>query len=853
MTTIIPNELNITINTSVPGFQKIKYSPSMTISNINKDDKTIRFDPLLKLNPATIKKVPEDLRQKEFVNKGLFQSLLNYHQGAHRAKTLKEATFTGIVDNNIKVTLDILFPTNSVIYINKNPYVIVDIQWRKGDWKIDTNQKPVEFDSSKIQNPYLYSSVVQDEIISGEQQLHQLPEDLTYGENYAGPKNTITPAPSTETVVATPIASPIASGVKQPSQTQTQTQTQTPISTPPQIPPSNQENKIVPYDPSKKPIPKTIEIQTDVEPYVKPEPLTITDINDNVTPLAIEDSNDATVNKNIEELEETNENIVPETKLLPSKLSSKFLRDFFNSVSYYYMVNTLYKFMNDTTKNYINGIYLHTTTITVKTNTSNISKDAYKETVNKLSVKRNSGGGDCFFIAVADAINYYNFINPKDTFVNGIYGSGSKIFTQLYLRSLVSDYILSSSNLETYLQNAIVNAANLNEHFENHLKTIEQLSKEQGDNSEITEEDYVNMAENIYKNFDNFFVKRPKQVPFDVTYYYKPFKVITKSEIKSYIESSDYWANEVGISALCSKLKLNIIPIERVDSNNVSRLRIPFANFSNSDNKWNKYLFLYYYSSHYELITFNYYEKKIQKTGKTIVGFKNLPRTAIIFDKRNNDIIPPIYILFLVYGSYYSRQTDEYKEHFSFFPEFMKIIDNSYRNMIDTQHDGNISSLNKFNDFFNSNFPGNNINSQRVPQIENTSQEGGLTHYNPYNKPAYKMVKPRDEINKSNIGYYISIDMELHPGLTLTPEELKESQCRQKWNAVRKAYAGFRGQPYVIPPVYQTNKTNKTLKNKEEQNNNKTRAQKGGLSKINKTRKHELYGFDRRKKTLKNY
>ena len=173
--------------------------------------------------------------------------------------------------------------------------------------------------------------------------------------------------------------------------------------------------------------------------------------------------------------------------------------------------------------------------------------------------------------------------------------------------------------------------------------------------------------------------------------------------------------------------------------------------------------------------------------------------------------------------------------------------------MIDTQHDGNISSLNKFNDFFNSNFPGNNINSQRVPQIENTSQEGGLTHYNPYNKPAYKMVKPRDEINKSNIGYYISIDMELHPGLTLTPEELKESQCRQKWNAVRKAYAGFRGQPYVIPPVYQTNKTNKTLKNKEEQNNNKTRAQKGGLSKINKTRKHELYGFDRRKKTLKNY
>ena len=78
-TIIIPNELNITINTSVPGFQKIKYKPSMTIPNINKDDKTVRFDPLLKLNPAIIKKVPEDLRKKEFFNRGLFQSLINYH------------------------------------------------------------------------------------------------------------------------------------------------------------------------------------------------------------------------------------------------------------------------------------------------------------------------------------------------------------------------------------------------------------------------------------------------------------------------------------------------------------------------------------------------------------------------------------------------------------------------------------------------------------------------------------------------------------------------------------------------------------------------------------------------------
>jgi hypothetical protein len=141
-----------------------------------------------------------------------------------------------------------------------------------------------------------------------------------------------------------------------------------------------------------------------------------------------------------------------------------------------------------------------------------------------------------------------------------------------------------------------------------------------------------------------------------------------------------------------------------------------------------------------------------------------------------------------------------------------------------------------------------------VPQIENTPQEGGkyqnTNPYNkPYNKPAYKMEKTGEK-DKSNISYYITIDMELHPGLTLTPEELKESQCRQKWNAVRKAYAGFTGKPYVIKPIYQTNKT---AKNKEDQSKNNTKTQKGGIRIINNTRKNNLYtSSSKKRKTIKN-
>ena len=64
----IPNELKITINTSIPGFQTIRYNPSMTLKD-NKDSNSVRFDPLVKLDKSVIEKVPENLRIKEYTEK----------------------------------------------------------------------------------------------------------------------------------------------------------------------------------------------------------------------------------------------------------------------------------------------------------------------------------------------------------------------------------------------------------------------------------------------------------------------------------------------------------------------------------------------------------------------------------------------------------------------------------------------------------------------------------------------------------------------------------------------------------------------------------------------------------------
>jgi hypothetical protein len=71
--------------------------------------------------------------------------------------------------------------------------------------------------------------------------------------------------------------------------------------------------------------------------------------------------------------------------------------------------------------------------------------------------------------------------------------------------------------------------------------------------------------------------------------------------------------------------------------------------------------------------------------------------------------------------------------------------------------------------------------------------------------------------------------MEVHPGTSIKPEEMKTLKCQQKWNAIRKAYASFVGKPYTIPPVYQT------VKNKPSEADNQTRNNKRGGR--NKTRK----------------
>jgi hypothetical protein len=243
----------------------------------------------------------------------------------------------------------------------------------------------------------------------------------------------------------------------------------------------------------------------------------------------------------------------------------------------------------------------------------NLSKSAYLESVENLAVIENTGGGDCFFIAVADAINYYNYYNQDNRIIIGRYGKETNLFTQMVLRGIVFNYISSWSDLDDYLKNVVpVNVNELNTKFAAQLNTIKAALRSSGSSDYISPDNYLQIANDVYIENENFLVKSPKAVPIDISNYEKPFTPLLKSEIKDYILSNNYWANQIAIIALCNTLKLNIIPIGTKKNNNLKTiLYIPFANFSTSNNV----LFPYYLeaqSFHKKLWFDNHFISKVK-------------------------------------------------------------------------------------------------------------------------------------------------------------------------------------------------------------------------------------------------
>jgi hypothetical protein len=519
--------------------------------------------------------------------------------------------------------------------------------------------------------------------------------------------------------------------------------------------------------------------------------------------------------------------------------------------------------MNEREKKLVVQIFKETTSVDVKFNVGNISKAAYDSTITPgLKVNLNTGEGDCFFIAVADGINYYNAAcsTMQERIIYNNYGNNIS-FTQMSLREIVAYQLthLDKSEYDRLYDYINININFLNNDFKTQYNEfINNVSPQMPENVFM---DYIN---NIYKSNDNFLVSKPSSMtPKTIQ---QPFTMVDKANYANYIKSSDYWADFFAIDALCKVLKLNIITIEK----NEDTLRIPYIN---NNNDWKYYMFLFYENKHYELMSFDYTLRRIITEPK--ISEKKTVVKKTIFNKGSN-IFPPFYIIFLVFASFYINIRDS-KERMAFqlFPDNILAI--LYRIFETILHDQSTAENKKFirmiQEYF---FPRilNNINlsskaigppanpfddddddvasnpfgdaSPReigggAPIYSNKPQYSMNYPYNPYNSynsynsrgqpPFYSRPFPYprqspygsssfvksnsnvEESNKTNISYYITINMELHPGTSLTSEDLSNIKCKQRWNAIRKSYANMRGLKYTMLPDYSMLAKNKTVKN----------------------------------------
>ena len=813
---IIPDQLNITIRTSIPGYQIIEYKPSMTIKNI--DEKGVKFNPLIKLNTSVINKIPEEYKIKEFFNKGLFQSLLNY-TGGTQAKNLIQATHDGYIDNNIKVTLDTIFPINSVIYIGKNPYVIGDVQWTTGDWKLEVKEKKQEVDINKVTDPKLYNELVKEEILSAEKQLTELPKELLSGNNYNGPSilaRGINEIVKSESEVKQPEKIESKDLVKyEPLKTERKD-----IKQPEKI----ESTKLVKYEKQPEKIQRIIEPQKEEENNQK-----------KVLKIENEPSIKKQVSSQVEEITPQEEGLydIIKQNLNYSIDNTGYLISYFKSNIFYNILNSLYLFLTKQEKDMIIDFYKLTTNTLIKPNATNLSKTAYNNLAERVSIIKTTEDGNCFFEAVAIGINIHNMENFKDKIIYANYGI-SQIFTIQIIREIVFRYIDNFTSVEKnrLLELAGVLSNNLNNIFERQINGL-NLSNEQ----------YLENINSVYNSSDNFLVYKPKSVPINVDEYNIPFRPLKLNEIEGYIKSKDYWANSTSISAICEILKINIIAIEKYNQ----LLRIPYLDFSKDRLCKDKCMFLFYKQNHYNLIRFNYNKQLIQEKDM-IKKILNIKKYYTIFNI--NQLPPPLHILLLIFGSYYIKLDDENKLNFKFYKNIINGFDISIKKKIMLL---NNKEFNIFSNNFNTLFPGsenklNNLykdlqdNSKKIieyPEIndENITNKGGYNNNNKYyqgnnnkyyqgnnnkyyqgNNKYYQSIKPPEQ---QKLAYSITIDMELYPGTLLTSEKIKELKCNSKYNMIRKAYAIFTGNPYIIPPVY-----NKTNKNKDNQNQSKTKKNK---------------------------
>ena len=749
----IPDELKIHLHTNVPGFQTIYYQPHMTIPSEKK--KSVRFNPLVKLNQNVVDKQPKQIKIKEFFDLGLFTSLINNH-GFHKIVTLDEATESGYIENNIEVTLKTIFPQRGLIYINNEVYSIADMAYTMKDWRVTVKPK-IALSSQPTQNPLLYNQLIEQELFRGEQQLADYNNDTAYGSNYIGPKNPVVtkkqvPEPNVDEVIENDLNSVSVPGTEDKSVEPPREKLQTSTELIPLPNPKTGNNRTLLDNP-----PSNLKIE--LPPAINPTPQ-IMDNGEKCPNLP-----DPAPPKHL--------NINP-PDITYNRILINTLRVFFKSN--YSIINDVFKFLPDEFKRIIINNFRMTSGVMVQDNVQNISRTAYDQSVDGVQIIKNTGGGNCFFIAVCDAINLHNIKNPKDPILpNNLLNSPDQTFTVRRLRQLVYNFIYktfingkSQEEMDNFFNQFQSNVDNLNTKFNHMIRQpfVSDVNNEEDESNENeSNERYNTILTHLYKTNPNFGVTFSLNIPSNQNEYYKPFKKVNANQLENYILSNQYWGDSLSIYAIVSELKLIIVPlILNINHNkSIDSLRIDQNHFLNF--QWNKFMFLINYSDHFELLQFTF-KDQIQGSTKML----QINNKISIFDRyqntslKNSKYVPPLYILLIIFCEIYLIIPAEQKHSFPLYPPIFGAIYNSFLHIVNNTNDSE-----NFKTSIKTFYPDSEAFFLRERPL---LQQGGTNdiNYNPYDPYKYATPVPHPKGNPNTIsqtGYNAPNNLNSYPPSTM--------------------------------------------------------------------------------------
>jgi hypothetical protein len=461
------------------------------------------------------------------------------------------------------------------------------------------------------------------------------------------------------------------------------------------------------------------------------------------------------------------------------------------------------------------------------------SESAYLQTVGGSygnNRKYNSTGiqvsnPENFFDAVVKATNQYNYsrqlVNSmlaytRDYMVSKGYGSsGNQEFTQIFLKEEVVAFFSTHKDI---LNNLLIDAQS--------RVTIanEELSKN------------ASHVETIFKEYYVFGLSKPKSSA-------EQFTSVNANAIRAYIFSDNYLPGDEAIMALNIQLKLGIVVFSKNNSNHISIDNNIFYNVKQTNGlnlgSWNRVLFLYKETTgdlkdKYGIMTFTYALSR--NRNNSICKFT-------IFRKNDLQIAPPLYILYTIF---YLKYLENHTVDCVFYPGIMDSFYQTFFSILDKTQNG--PRYWKWFENIYTWFPTDALRDIVTAPDRNYDRGiifGGArdyrsdyrSDYRNRNNYANSYLRRETTPDLSKICYTISIDLVLKKGSPLTPDELSESKCTQKWENIKREFAIFTNREYKITPVYDFS-NNKTLKNKSKQNQNvqnqnvQNRMKKGG------TRKH---------------